>query len=177
LKPEDALASGVGQNENPFAELGGADLGRAVHAPFRIEPERGQIPEYISQEPVSKEAWHVLQEDERGSHVANDPREGRPEPPRIVSPLSFSGDGGGLTRETRHDEIHEPTPSLAVEGFEIVPDRRWIQGLFFHPCHEEGCAVAIPLDTHHSASVGNGDPGGEIESAVSVAERSNREGT
>lgn len=70
-------ARGVGKNEHPFAAVGRADLGRAEHTPFRIEPELGQRPEYSSE--MSSELWDVLHEDERRSKKANDAQELAPE--------------------------------------------------------------------------------------------------
>ena len=54
-----------------------ADSCRAEHAPFRIEPEIGQLSKYTSDIP-SKQTWDVLQEDESGFHLANDASDMRP---------------------------------------------------------------------------------------------------
>jgi len=45
------VASGVGsrprEDEAPFALVGGSDVGGGKAQPFRIEPDRGQVPEYV----------------------------------------------------------------------------------------------------------------------------------
>jgi len=41
----------VGHDKDPLAEMRGADVGCSDTVPFRIEPERGQVSEYVSKEP------------------------------------------------------------------------------------------------------------------------------
>ena len=43
-----SCAVGVAQDEDSFASVRGSDRGRAEHAPLRIEPEAGQVPENFS---------------------------------------------------------------------------------------------------------------------------------
>jgi len=57
---------GVGQDEDPFALVGCADVGRSDAVPDRIEPERGQVAENVAKSP-SKQACDVFQEDVAGS--------------------------------------------------------------------------------------------------------------
>jgi hypothetical protein len=59
-------ATGVDQDEDPVALVGGAHVGRLKAIPDRIEPERGQVPENIVESPA-KESEGVLQEHEPGS--------------------------------------------------------------------------------------------------------------
>ena len=66
-----ASSVGVGHNPRPLSEVRSSGLLRAVHAPLRIEPHRGQIPEN-SVEPPSIEHCGVLHEDVAWSHFAND---------------------------------------------------------------------------------------------------------
>ncbi len=68
------------------------------------------------------------------------------------------------------DDIHASTPRFAVEGGNIVPDRRAIQGLVFHPCHESGRRIGVPLDVTDSSIVGDGDVEAEIEATCARAE-------
>ncbi|MFK0192552.1 HAD family hydrolase [Kitasatospora sp. NPDC090308] len=51
-RPRQSRALGVGrpdEEEDAFALVGGADIGRSDTNPFRIEPEAGQVREYGSQ--------------------------------------------------------------------------------------------------------------------------------
>jgi hypothetical protein len=57
---------GVGQDEDAVALVGGTHIGRLKAIALRIETERGQVPENIT-EPSAKEAEGVLQEHVAGS--------------------------------------------------------------------------------------------------------------
>jgi hypothetical protein len=113
---------GVGQDENPLAAVAGSDLGRADTAPFRIEPDFGQVSENLSQS-GSKQTWDVLQKDVSRSHVANDANDVGPDPPLVLGALALPGNGEWLAREARSDDIHTATPRFTVEGGEVVPHR------------------------------------------------------
>jgi hypothetical protein len=75
-----------------------------------------------------------------------------------------------LAGEAGSDEIHAATPRAAVEGGEVVPDRSLIQGLVFHPGHEDGRCVGIPFNVSHGAAGDSGESEGEFESAVAAAQ-------
>lgn len=98
-----------------------------------------------------KQAWDVFQEDDAGLHVHDDPKEIRPEPALVVGAELLSGVAPRLAREAGNEAIHLAAVRSAVEGRKIVPDRSAIQGLVFHPRHESGRSVAVPLDITHAA--------------------------
>jgi len=109
----------------------------------------------------------VLQHDPSGSKVTENPGDRGPEPAVIINTAPFAGGAERLAGESGSDEIHFITPRCAIEGREIVPYRSAIQPLFFHPRHESGRCVGVPLNvTHGSGNVGEG----EGEPAVSGAE-------
>ncbi|GGB54971.1 hypothetical protein GCM10011316_28820 [Roseibium aquae] len=62
------------------------------------------------------------------------------------------------------------TPRAAVEGPDIVPHRRVIQGLVFHPGHEGRRRTAFPLDITHSSIPGFRDMETELQSANAGAQ-------
>jgi hypothetical protein len=75
------ITVGVGHNPDPITELAQANDSSRYAVPFRIIPERGQIPEKAS-EPQSgsfagsgKEVWHVFQHHPSRSKIANKPGE------------------------------------------------------------------------------------------------------
>lgn len=156
----DAVA--VGQNEDPFPKVRRANLGRAEHAPIRIEPERGQVPENVP-DSTSQEPWDVLQEDDPGSHLANDSRDVGPDPSGVGLGEALPGGADRLAREACRDEIHDATPRAACEGAHVIPDRSEIQGLVFHPRHEDGRGESVPLNVAHG-SIGLAD--GELEPQI-----------
>jgi hypothetical protein len=55
-----------GEDDEAWAAMRGANIGRAYNAPFRIEPEGGKVTE-DDVESSSKVAADVLQHDESGS--------------------------------------------------------------------------------------------------------------
>lgn len=158
----------VGHSEKPesFPFVGGANGGRGEQTPFRIEPERGKVVEDVW-ESVSDELGDVLQEHVSRSHIGDDPGDTGPEPSVIVNTTFLSGGRERLAGEAGSDEIHPSTPCCAVEGCEIVPDRRPIHGLVFHPRHESGRCVGVPLNVSHGSAINPGE--GEPEAHPSVA--------
>jgi hypothetical protein len=139
----------------------GAHGCRGNAVPLRSPPARGQAPEDLREGRAvvdGEQPGHVLDEQHRRVTVDEDAVDVRPEPPLVVDAGATSGDAGGLAGESRSDEIHSSAPRSAVEGCEIVPDRNRSQARFFHPRHESGCNVGLPLDNAHKAS-----PSGERE--------------
>lgn len=147
----------------------GTNGGRGEQTPFRSEPEVGKVGEDV-REPGPNKSGDVLQEDESRSHVTDDPSNGRPEPPVIVNSTASTGIGERLARESRSDDVHASTPRCAIEGREIVPDRRLIQSRLAHPRHENGRCVAVPLDTSHGSYVEACGSESDLESAVSITQ-------
>jgi hypothetical protein len=156
----------VGKNEDPITEVRGADGCRRNAIPLDTPPARGHVSENSSERP-RKVAWYVLQEHVLGSHLANDAPHLVPEPPLVGCANSPAGEGVGLTRVSRSDEIHDATPRTAVESGKVIPDRSRVQGRLFHPGHEYGCAVGLPLDSDHKTMVGPGDLDPEVETSDS----------
>ena len=94
-----------------------------------------------------------------------------PEVTRIVRPSAPSGDAERLARIARTDEIHRAAPRPAVEAGKVVPDRHLIQGLVFHPRHEDGRGEGVPLDVTHSTVSGLSQHKSEVEASGAGAER------
>jgi hypothetical protein len=102
---------------------------------------------------VSQEIGRVLDEHDGRLALIDDAHEFGPERTLIGVSEALAGQAVWLARDARSDAIHEAAPRAAIEGRDIVPDRREIQGLLFHPRHESGCCVGIPLDvTHHAVA-------------------------
>jgi hypothetical protein len=127
-----------------------SDVIRSEHTPLRIEPEVGKVREH-GVKSQGKVPWDVLEEDQRRRDLGDDSSDVRPEVPRVGFAATVSGDAEWLAGITRRDEIHSAAPRFAVEGRQIVPDRRAIQGRVFHPGHEDGRGEGFPLDVAHTA--------------------------
>ena len=159
----------MGQDEEPFPSVWGTKVSRAHNAPFRIEPEPGKVSEH-SLEAQGKVPADILQEDEAGSYLAKDPSNVRPKVPLVGLASPLARDGEGLAGVAGRDEIHSAAPRSAIEGREIVPDRSRIQGLVFHPGHEDARREGVPLDeTNGPRSAGQ--LGSEVEASDPGAER------
>jgi len=67
----------------------------------------------------------------------------------VSAPLS--GERVRLARNPTTDNIDVTAQFASVHVLNVTAeDRRKIHGRFFHPRHEGGCSIGIPLDvTHH----------------------------
>lgn len=113
----------------------------------------------------------ILEEDEGWLALADDAGDMRPEVARILGAEALACNRERLARIARSDDVHRAAPRAAVEAGNVVPDRRWIQGRLFHPCHENGRGVGFPFDMAHSSISGHGDGEPEVEPACAGAER------
>lgn len=166
--PLPSWACGVaqrGQDKDSASKVWGSDSCGAEKVPFRIEPRVGQAPENVSK-PGNKQAWDVFQEDDGGSHFANDAHDFWEDPAVVFRSPLRACEREGLAGEPRRDAIHEAAPRAAVEGCKVVPDRSPIQGRVFHPRHEEGRSEGFPLNESHSAVIfSEGEPESELQSS------------
>jgi hypothetical protein len=140
-----------------------------VQTPFRIEPELGKITE-DKRETSPNKLGDVFQEHETWSHITNDSFDGRPNPAVVLNSQLFACLTERLAWEPCSDAIHFSTPSLAIKGCEIVPDRSFIQGLLTHPGHESGRCVGVPLNVSHGSGIDASKFESEFKSTVSATE-------
>jgi hypothetical protein len=122
-----------------------ADLIRSIQAPFRIEPDCGQIPKY-GVDSSNSERCDVLHERDRWSNLANDPVKLTPQAAALaVEAGTFAGDADVLARPAASDKIHDSTPASAVEGGNVTPDRSWIQPFFAYTRRQNRSGIGFPL--------------------------------
>lgn len=114
--------------------------------------------------------FDVLDEHRAGPHFADDPLDFRPQVAWIGIAAALPGHAERLAGISGSKDMNLAAPRPAVEGSEIAPDRRVIQGLVFHPGHESGRCVALPLDETDSSIGGFGDREAELEAAVTCAQ-------
>ena len=158
----------VGQDEEPLSAVRGWLVGvaRSYSRPFRIEPELGKVseppPEAIG---MSNSTPDILQEDEAGSHPANDAGDLGPQVALVACPELLPGNGEGGARKASHDQADVPSKRLGVQVAQVSdPKRCRIQGLVLHPIHEDGRAEGVALDVgHHSAIEDSAHP--EVETS------------
>lgn len=159
---------GVGQYEEPVPKVACARFSRREQAcadrVAQAAKVAGDVPK--SQGHVAPD---VFEEDPSGPDFLDDARDLGPEVAGIVGTPSMAGLAEGLAGIAGRDEIHTVAPWSAVEGSQIVPYSRRSQGLVFHPGHESGRSVGLPLDVTHSAISGLGDVQAKVEASVSGA--------
>jgi hypothetical protein len=113
----------------------------------------------------------VLEEHPFRLDLADDSGNLWPQMAWIVLPSTVTGVAKWLAGITGREDLYAAAPRAAVEGSEIVPDRRRSQCLVFHPRHESGRGVTFPLDVTNSSVGGLCDMQAEIESGIAGAER------
>lgn len=113
--------------------------------------------------------FDVLGKDDSGPHFVDDPLHLGPEVPGIGFTASLAGHAERLARISGSEDMNLAAPWAAVEGSEIVPDRRMIQGRVCHPGHESGRCMGLPFDETDSAISRLGDREPELETAIACA--------
>jgi hypothetical protein len=112
----------------------------------------------------------IFEEAKRRFDLADNTGNVWPEMSRVFVAEFFSGNAEGLAGIAAMNDIHRAAPRLAVEGANVVPDRRLIQGFIFHPRHESGRGVCFPFDITNSSISGDSDVEAEVETTGSGAE-------
>ena len=173
--PEQARGVGqlvmfaVREDEEPLAFVGRTDFRRREEARRNAVAHADQSSGDFG-ETEAEMMGDVFKEDEGRRDLADDAGDMGPEVTRVVCAFAFARDGERLARIARSDDVHRAAPRSAVEAGNVVPDRRWIQGRLFHPCHENGRGVGFPFDMAHSSISGHGDGEPEVEPGCARAE-------
>ena len=158
-----------GKDEQPFALVGRADFRRREEACRKAVAHADQSAGDFG-EAEAEMMGDILEEDEGRLDLADDAGDMRPEMAWVVRTPAFACDRERLARIARSDDVHRAAPWAAIEGGNVVPDRRLIQGRVFHPRHESGCGEGFPFDMAHSTISGDGDGKPEVEPASAGAE-------
>ena len=164
------VAFADGEDEQPLALVGRTDFRRSKEACRKAVAHTDQSAGDFG-EAEAEMMGDILEEHERRLNLADDAGDMGPEVARVIRAPAFARDGERLARIARSDDVHRAAPRAAVEGSNVVPDRRAIQGRVFHPRHESGCGEGFPFDMAHSTISGDGDGKPEVESASARAQR------
>ena len=174
--PEQARGVGqvvvlpVGEDEQPLALVGRADFRRREEARRKAVAHADQASGDLGKAEAEM-IGDILEEDEGRRALPDDAGDMGPEMAGVACPLPLARDGERLARIARSDDIHRSTPRAAVEGGNVVPERRLRQGLVFHPRHEDGRGVSVPFDMTHSSVSGAGDVEAKLEPSGAGAQR------
>ncbi len=164
------VALAVGEDEEPLAPMRRTDFRRREEACRKAVAHADQSFGDFG-EAEAEMMGDILEEHEGRLGLADDAGDVGPEMARVVRASALARDGERLARIARSDDVHRAAPRAAVEGSNVVPDRRRIQGRVFHPRHEDGCGVGVPLDVTHNAISGECEVQPEVEPAGAGAER------
>jgi hypothetical protein len=164
------VALAVGEDEEPLALVGRADLRRREEACRKAVAHADQSCGDFG-EAEAEMMGDILEEHEGRLDLADDAGDMWPEVARVVRTPALARDGERLARIARSDDVHRAAPRAAVEGGNVVPDNSLIQGRVFHPRHESGRGEGFPLDMAHSSISGDGDGEPEVEPTCAGAER------
>lgn len=118
----------MGQDEESFPLVRGADFRRREEA-FR-DPVAKAFEAWFNNVEVSepKVSSHVLEEAPTRSALIKDSLDARPEVTRVGCPEALPGNGEGLAGVASNDSIHAAAPAASIEGVQVRPNRRVIQG-------------------------------------------------
>lgn len=108
--------------------MGGADFRRREEA--LRDPVAKAFEVWANNVPISepKVSSHVLEEAPTWLALSDDSADARPEVPRVCCPEPLAGNGEGLAGIASNDAIHLAAPASSIEGVEVAPNRRVIQG-------------------------------------------------
>lgn len=98
---------GEGNNKHALAPVRGAKGGSGKHFPFRIIPERGQIPQ-DDLNPSGEQSAHVFDDDVPGTHFPDEPCVFEPQAAArpFLDSRMFSSLGYILTGEAAAEHVH-----------------------------------------------------------------------
>jgi hypothetical protein len=159
-----------GEDEQPLALVGRTDFRRRKEACRKLVAHADQSAGDFG-EAEAEMMGNILEENEGRLAFTDDARDMRPEVARVLGAEALARDRERLARIASADDVHRAAPWAAVEGSNVVPDNRLIQGRIFHPRHESGCGVGFPFDMAHSSISGDGDGEPEVEPACTGAQR------
>jgi hypothetical protein len=163
------VALADGEDEEPLALVGCADFRRREESCRKAVAHADQSAGDFG-EAEAEMMGDILKEDERRFDFADDAGDMGPEVARILTAETSARHAEWLARIARSDDVHRAAPRSAVEGSNVVPDNRLVQGRVFHPRHESGCGEGFPFDMAHSTISGDGDGKPEVEPASAGAE-------
>ncbi len=158
-----------GEDQETFALVGRTDFRRREEACRKAVAHADQSAGDFG-EAEAEMMGDILKENEGRLDLADDAGDMGPKVARILGAESFARNRKWLARIPGREDIHAAAPRSAIEGGNVVPDNRLIQGRVFHPRHESGCGEGVPLDIAHSTISGDCDGEPEVETACAGAE-------
>ena len=167
--------SGVRQDEQPLPPVARANLRRSKQARRNSVAQALKVADDFTCS-ERQMAGHVLEKGVGGLALGKNALDVRPKVAGIIGSGALPSDREWLAWITRNDAIHDSTPRLAVEGSQIRPNRRIIQGFVRHARSQDFAAVAFVLNAADDASIPDRQADAEVESPGSGAKAKHVEG-
>jgi hypothetical protein len=159
----------VGHDEEASPAVASARFSRCEQARFCAVAQPAKACGDVGKSQIDV-AFDIFGEDDRWIGFTDNSLDLRPQMARVGFASSLSGKAEWLAGVTGREDMNAAAPRSAVEGSQIVPYRRLIQGRVFHPGHESCRRVGFPLDVTDSSISGLGDGYSEIETGVACTE-------
>jgi hypothetical protein len=164
-----SVVRAVGQDEKPLAEMRRADLLRTKDSLRNLVAKSAKLSAHLLVADAEV-VLDIFEEHDSRLDFAADAGDVRPEMPGIGGAPLFARAGEGAAGITRSEDIHAATPRAAVEGLNIRPHRRLIEGSVFHTRHQDFNGSDFVLHEADCASAVNRQSEGKIDSPYSAAE-------
>ena len=158
------LKVGVGQNEQPLADVRPPDFRRRYDARCNPVAHALKICGDVS-ETKGQMADDVLEKAPFRGDFGDDSGNVGPKVTRVRLAPPMAREREGLAGITGRDDMNAAAPRSAIEGFEVVPNRSRDQGRVRHPRHEAGRGETVSLDITHSSVSGFCDVKAKIEAS------------
>ena len=155
----------MGQNEEPPADVWRANFSRREHArcdlvaqALKLSGDFGKAQGEVS--------FDVFDEHSARPDLVDDPSDLGPQVARIIRAPALAGCREGLAGIAGKEDMNAATPNAAVEGSQVIPDRRLRKCSVLHPRGKRRGGVEVVLDVADGPIVGLGDMEPKVESAI-----------
>lgn len=165
-----SVAVAVGHDEQPSPAVASACFSRREQARFCAVAQFAKACRDFGKSQIEV-PLDVLCEDDARPRLIDDPGDLGPQVPGIVFAAALAGAAEWLAGITGREDMNAAAPRSAIEGSQVIPDKRAIQGRVFHPRHESGRSMGLPLDETNSPVSGLGDGNAKVEPAISGTQR------
>jgi hypothetical protein len=136
----------VAHNKDALPALRRSEVGRSKYIMFTTEPEVGQIPENNIDSSGNKGSY-VFHEDPSRMHIGYNAGHFFPEPGSLAGDSdALSGVRDVLAREPARNHVNSASPSIAVEGAHVIPNREGLKRPVILSGEQYACGVGVELD-------------------------------
>jgi len=171
------LELGVGQDEEAFTFVRRANFRRREKSCLTLVAHCSQVSPNIV-EGESKMAADVFEEDVCRPALRDNSCDLGPEPSGVALAEALPSGGHGGAGVSSSDEMNDSTPASAVEGSEVIPDRRFIQESVLHACRQDRGSIGVPFRiTDSPVGISEGQLDSELHASDPGAEGKASDGT